>query len=114
MDNFTIYIYLIILVKLGFISMAITGIYLKNKKKEKSASYKNVEYWKERFEFIFTALMAVLLIYLFNPRANLSDKLEREPKLLLYLFGFILLITAKWNVFFQESKLFQNIQKTVG
>lgn len=93
------YITFIFLIKIGFIIMTITHIYLKAKGKEKSDLDKNILYWKERFEFIFIAMMSILLIYLFNPRVDRSVLIDKETKILLYLFGFILLITAKWNLF---------------
>lgn len=93
------YITFIFLIKIGFIIMTITHIYLQAKGKEKSDLDKNILYWKERFEFIFIAMMSILLIYLFNPRVDRSVLIDKETKILLYLFGFILLITAKWNLF---------------
>ena len=94
--------------------MAVSHIYLKSKGEEKSDLDKKVLYWKERFEFIFIALMSILLIYLFNPRSNKNITIDRETKILLYLFGFILLLTAKWDIFFKESHFFSRIQKSVG
>jgi hypothetical protein len=70
-------------------------------------------FWKERLEFIFIALMALLLIYLFNPRRDRNVIIDYETKLLLYLFGFILLITAKWGDFIHENPLFKKFQKIV-
>ena len=93
------YITFIFLIKIGFIIMTITHIYLQAKGKKKSDLDKNILYWKERFEFIFIAMMSILLIYLFNPRVDRSVLIDKETKILLYLFGFILLITAKWNLF---------------
>lgn len=108
------YITFIFLIKVGFILMALTHIYLKAKGDEKSDLDKKVLYWKERFEFIFIATMALLLIYLFNPRRNRAALIDYETSLLLYLFGFVLIITAKWELFFKESSLMKQIQKTVG
>lgn len=108
------YIYLIIAIKIGFILMAVTGIYLKATKKENEELIESTEYWKERFEFIFVILMAFLLIYLFNPRYNNQVVIDYEMKLLLYLFGFILIITAKWSAFFEETKWFKQLQQVVG
>ncbi len=108
------YITFIFLIKVGFILMALTHIYLKAKGEEKSSLDKKILYWKERFEFIFITFMSILLIYLFNPRVDKSILIDKETKILLYLFGFILLITAKWGVFLKESPLMKRIQKSVG
>jgi hypothetical protein len=58
--------------------------------------------------------MAVLLIYLFSPGKEKTVMIDGETKLLLYLFGFVLLITAKWGDFFHEAEWFQYLQKSVG
>ena len=108
------YVTLIFLIKMGFITMAITHIYLKAKGEENSKLDKQILYWKERFEFVFVALMAILLIYLFNPRMAKVDLIDKETKILLYLFGFVLLITAKWDIFFKESSVMKRIQKSFG
>ena len=114
MYNFNLYITLIFIIKLGFISLALTHIYLKVKGKSQSDLDKKIMYWKERFEFIFILLMAMLLIYLFNPRTDRIVMINGETKVLLYLFGFILLITAKWGEFFHEAEWFKYFQKSVG
>ncbi len=114
MTKYDIYVTLIFLIKMGFITMAITHIYLKVKGEENSKLDKQILYWKERFEFVFVALMAILLIYLFNPRMAKVDLIDKETKILLYLFGFVLLITAKWDIFFKESSVMKRIQKSFG
>jgi cytochrome bd-type quinol oxidase subunit 2 len=108
------YIYLIFAVKIGFILTAVTHTYLKLKGKTNSDLDKKVVYWKERLEFIFIVLMAVLLIYLFNPRKQKPEIIDGETRILLYLFGFVLLITAKWGDFIHEARWFKTFQKIVG
>jgi drug/metabolite transporter (DMT)-like permease len=67
---------------------------------------------KNIFEFLFEFMMALLLLYIFNP---LSPKeINHETRLLLFLLGVILLITANYTIFFKETKntkLFEKIQK---
>jgi len=94
--------------------MAITHIYLKIKGKENTNLDKKIVYWKERVEFIFTVLMALLLIYLFNPRKQRITIINGEIKTLLFLFGIILIITSNWNTFFHESIWFTKIQNILG
>lgn len=108
------FIYLIFAIKIGFILMAVTNIILKAKGDLDSDLAKQISYWKERFEFIFVILMSILLIYLFNPRGDKMVMINGETKILLYLFGFVLLLTAKWGDFFHESKWFKRIQSSVG
>jgi hypothetical protein len=114
MNKYDAYITFIFIIKIGFILMAVSHIYLKAKGKEEGALDKKVVYWKERFEFIFIATMAVLLIYLFSPRHNRSILIDHETKILLFLFGFVLIITAKWDIFFKESTMFKKIQTAIG
>jgi hypothetical protein len=107
------YVILVFIVKIIFIVLAVTNIYLKSTGKKDSSLDKNVVYWKDRFEFIFAFLMALLLIYLFNPVHGKSILISGETKLLLYLFGFVLLITAKWSAFIEEAKWFKTFQESV-
>ena len=72
-----------------------------------AAKAANLLYWKERTEFIFIICMAILLIYYFKP--GTSKPLNRETGLLFFLFGWILIITAKWNIFFTQAKWYSNI-----
>jgi hypothetical protein len=111
---YTIYINFIILLKLIFVCLAITHLYLKIKHRTDSDLDKQIIYYKERAEIIFVALMSGLLIFLFNPIIdNRTNFLNKETKLILYLFGIVLLITANWGIFFEESEYFKRIQSIV-
>jgi amino acid transporter len=114
MNYFTAYIYSIIGIKVIFILCAILHIILKIQGKINSELDKKILYWKERIEFVFIILMALLLIYIFNPRMPNTNLLNFEVKLLIYLFGIILIITADWKLFFHESKWFKYLQESVG
>ena len=70
MNYYTIYISIIFLVKIVFIILASTHLYLKFKNETNSELDKEVLFWRERVEFIFILLMAILLIFLFNPYKN--------------------------------------------
>ena len=113
MSYFDKYVMLIILVKVVFVILAVSHLYFNIKGKADSKTDKKIVFWKERIEFVFITLMSLMLIYLFNPRSNRDLELDFETKLLLYLFGFILLITAKWEIFFKESPLFKKFQEAV-
>jgi hypothetical protein len=114
MNYFDNYITLIFIIKFIFLALAITNIYFKIKGDVKSNVSIEIKYWKERVEFVFIFLMALLIIYLFSPRANRTTMINLETKFLFYLFGFILLINAKWQEFFKESKGLIYLQKIVG
>jgi uncharacterized membrane protein YiaA len=116
MGFFDIGIIIIIMFKVIFIILAITRIYVKHKEPNNKKKIDNLEFWKKRVEFIFIILMSILLIYLFNPRVNRLNMINYETKILLYIFGFILLLTSDWSQFFQNSKikLFRNIKDVLG
>ena len=114
MKPYDIFIRLIIIVKILFIILALIHRYLTFTKQEYSKLGIQVQFWKSRIEFIFIFLMSLLLIYLFNPRFNRSVLVNRETKFILFLFGIVLIITADWNDFFNESQIFQTIQKLLG
>ena len=111
MDIFNFFIYVIITSKVGFIITSLINKRLKRTGKENTKLNKSIIIWKERFEFIFMNLMAVLLIYVFYTKANRSESISKETKLLLFLFGFVLLITANWSEFIENSLFNKFINK---
>ncbi len=113
MDRFTIYVILVFIVKIIFIILAISRGYVKHKNPNNKKLIQELDFWKDRVEFLFKAMMSAMLIYLFNPRANNLNLINGETKLLLYLFGFILIITANWDIFFKESPIFKRLQNTI-
>jgi len=114
MKNLDIFIYFIIFIKICFIIFVLIHGYLKRTGKLNSELDKKAIYWKAKLEFIFKALMAVLIIYLFNPRFTRETIIDYETKVLLFLFGIILLITADWSAFFEESAWFIKLQTILG
>lgn len=107
MQLFDVAIYFIIFIKIIFSLSAVGHIvitHIPNNTLEEKYDAKLV-YWKERTEFIFIVSMAILLIYHFKPGKN--KPIEKETALLFFLFGWITLITAKWNLFFTESPWFK-------
>ncbi len=107
------YIVLIFVIKIAFVILALAHLYLRIKGKVGSETDKGILFWKERVEFVFIALMSFLLIYLFNTKTNRLSMITHETKLLLFLFGFILIITAKWGLFFEESPFFKDVKSVV-
>lgn len=124
LDN---YIFFIFFIKIIFVILAIINLYLKNmihiEQKEKNKSDKikkqietqqKIEYWKTHIELLFKFLMSILLIYIFNPRQNRTYLINYEAKLLFFLFGIILVVTADWKQIFNESQIFMNIQSVLN
>jgi len=107
------YIIFIIGLKVIFVFLASSHLYLQIKGKTDSQLDKTIVYWKKRVEFVFITFIACLLIYLFSPNIDRSILIDHETKILLYLFGFMLLINANWEDFFKESARFKEFQSVV-
>lgn len=106
------FIYFIIFVKIIFIIMAVSNIYLVKVSKDKqiiNKYSKTTIFWKERTEYIFTICMAALLLFFFTPWYNNRVYLTKEICLLFYLFGWILLFTAHWDTFISEAPWYKNV-----
>ena len=99
------YIILIILVKFSFFLLVLYSFIIKNelKKNPNTGNYKvSLEIndrIKKQVEFIYTILMACLMIFIFNPSKKQDSLIDHETRLLLYLFGFLLIITSDWSNF---------------
>ena len=114
MNHFLLYIYVTFAAKVIFIILATMHAYLKITHQETSDLDMEVVFWKERVEFIFVFLMACLLIYLFFPSTTKTVEISGAPRELLYLFGIVLLITAKWGDFLKESPALIRLQNIIG
>lgn len=113
LDKFLIpFIYVIIGIKALFLFSTLSNLFLtkiiKNDNLIKKYSEK-LNKIKEQTEFIFIILTSILLIAIFYPRQNNLKYIDSHVKLLFYLFGWILIITAKWDLFFHESPVLQKI-----
>jgi hypothetical protein len=99
------YIILVIVVKFTFLLLILYSFIIKNelRKNPNDKNYKiSLEIndrIKHQIEFIFTILMACLMIFLFNPNIKQDPLIDHETRLLLYLFGFLLIITSDWSNF---------------
>jgi hypothetical protein len=114
MKPYNIFLTLIIFVKIIFIILALVHQYLKFTNQEHSELDTIIEYWKTRIEFVFVFLMALLLMYLFNPQTDKKSMIDKETQLILFLFGVVLIVTADWSDFIKESIIFKTIQKILG
>lgn len=109
------FIYFIIAIKLAFVLSALAHAYYTNNSKSETKEHKKKAektlLWKEQSEFVFTICMAILLILIFHPRYGNINYLSHEIRLLFFLFGVILIVTANWGEFFHVSPLFQAARK---
>lgn len=103
------FLYFIILIKIIFVISAVGHLILSRLDNEKAQKMDSkLVYWKERTEFIFIISMSILLIYHFHPRLS-KKTINEETSLLFFLFGWILLITAKWDIFIKESSWYKSV-----
>jgi hypothetical protein len=108
MEYFDLYVQFILIIKIIFILLALYGIYVKYQEPKNTEKQEKIHYTKERIELLFKGSMAILLILLFNPRTTKDViKLDYETKLLLFSFGWVLLITANWK------SIITNIPKSI-
>ena len=113
MNGFDKYVIFVFFFKILFVILAILHLYFKVKGKADSETDKKIVFWKERIEFVFIFLMSFMLMYLFYPRSTKPIILDFETKALLFVFGIITLIGAKWDIFIKESPIFKKVQKIV-
>jgi len=113
MSYFDKYVIFTFLFKILFGILAGAHIFLIVKGKTNSKTDKKILYWKERVEFVFIVLMSFMLMYLFYPRSTEKIILDFETKFLLFIFGIILLIGVKWDIFIKESPIFKKVQEVV-
>ena len=92
--------------------MALSNIYFDKIKHNNKFDEKTI-YWKDRTEFIFIICMSILLMVIFNPMYNNERLLNKEIKILFFIFGIILIITANWSVFITESRWFTHIKNAM-
>ena len=105
------YILFILVLKIIFLLLLITHLYLKNKSKWNEVDEK-ILYWKERVEFLFITCMAMLMLYIFNPRSGNTILITNEIKIMLFAFALLILITENWEKFFNENKLIVNLKQS--
>ena len=99
MNYYNKFIYLVICIKFIFISLSIYLVYIKRKEPNNKNKINQITKFKKKVETIFITCMALLMIYLFNPIYAKTEViiLDYQTRLLLFLFGFILLITRDWE-----------------
>jgi len=99
----------IILVKIVFFVSAVGHLILSHSVSDraKNVDPKLVEL-KGYTEFIFMIAMAILMLYHFNPYIK-RVSVDEESRMLFFLFGWILILTANWSMFFSVSPLYKSL-----
>ena len=96
---------MILVVKIMLLSVIIIDVYQKHRKNEdKIYKYDNL---KDILHHIFTFLMGILLIILFNPRETVNNKcINTETRIFLFIFG-ILSIVSVAKYFYDKYLMLQ-------
>jgi hypothetical protein len=104
------------MIKVVFILLKLTAFYNRVMGIKDTLFSTNVLFWADRVEFIYTFLMAILIIALFKNAVKDGQICiyDKETLFLMYVFGIILLFTADWNEFISESTIITNIQIMLG
>ena len=116
MSAYNLLIILIIMIKVVFILLKLTAFYNRVMGIKDTLFSTNVLFWADRVEFIYTFLMAILIIALFKNAVKVGVLCiyDKETIFLMYVFGFILLFTADWNEFISESTIITYVQNILG
>lgn len=104
MTHYDSFILCVFLSKVLFVVCGIWHFILVRKNNGENELSEKLSIWKEYFEFIFLVSMALLSLYLFNPLAEIRPSINKETRLLLFIFGFIVLINCKWELVIGHSK----------
>jgi hypothetical protein len=112
-DYFVVFI---VIVKISFFILSFSLIYLKIKThgQPETEIMKNLTYWKERVEFVFILDIAILLTYLFYPKREKPIPIDNISRNLLFAYGILIMLTAKWDLFFKEDKWVFYFQRVLG
>lgn len=105
-------IYLIIAIKAIFLFSAVSNLFAVHVFGLNELSEK-LKLIKEQSEFVFIFLTSLLMIAIFNPWQDNLKYIDSHVKLLFYLFGGILIVTAKWSLFFHESIFLNKISSSL-
>ena len=116
MTAYNLLIILIIMIKVIFVLLKLTAFYNRITGKSETEFGHTILFWADRVEFIFIFLMSILLIALFRNavKEGVLCIYDKETLILMYIFGFILLLTADWGTFFSESAIINKIQEIFG
>ena len=93
---------ILLILKITIIVLWILDIYLKYTPAEyQFLDIKKERFWAERVSFLFEILIALLLIYLFDPFN--PRPLTKMTKLTLFTLGIMTILRANWTKFINDS-----------
>jgi hypothetical protein len=99
---------ILLFIKIVIIVLLITELYYHFTSK-KGVENTKIIYWENRISFLYTILMAILIIYLFLPGTNHNKNIDNGTKFTLFLFAVTLIVKSKWYNFITDSVVFKKI-----
>jgi hypothetical protein len=104
------FIVFILITKLIYAILLVIHIYLKIKGRADDSLDSKIVFYKDNLEIVFVISMSILLIYLFYPRHINPPEVDAQSRLLLFLYGIIILFTLDLSKFIDESKFLTYIK----
>jgi len=100
----TAVVWVIIGLKLMFISSTLLHKYVNYNNESMFYKYDDkLVYVRKVTEFSFISLMCLLMIFIFHPRKQNMGYMTKEIKFLMYMFAWIIIISADWSDFFNQK-----------
>lgn len=103
MNKLNIFVTIIICTKVIFLTIALYDQYIKRTQPHNKKLIDKLNFYKERMEFLFIMMMSILLVHLFNPRVDNLHLISNELKFLLFMYGIVLILSAKWELFIEQT-----------
>ena len=106
-----------IFIKVIYTILVIYSIYVSKFEASNIKKINQLDYFNKRLNILFKGLMAILLIYIFNPIFNKKDNMiiDFQTRLFLFTFGILIFLTADWEGIIKNvPKSFQLIQEIAG
>lgn len=90
-DPYISLLLIIVITKIIFIIASIARLIL-SKTNPSNAHIEKLTMIQDKTHNLFSFLLSILLIYLFNPYKNRDSRLDKETRILLYLYGWITIL----------------------
>lgn len=91
-DPYVTFLFIIVIVKIIFI-IATLGLLILSKIDPSNKHIDKLTKIQDKTHKSFSLLVSILLIYIFNPYKSRESRLDLETKLLIYLYGWITILT---------------------
>lgn len=105
---YNMFVIFVIILKIIFIFLVVLTKYYKHKLKISNKTelsyytnkYNLINFWKEKIENIFMICMGFICVIIFNPFNDYQFFIDKETRLLLFLFGIVILFTTNWQLLY--------------